>query len=103
MGYMIPPFLACKRYMKSDYRVERWLTGLDIGMATESASLLGYGLDQWRLESSSLLRDSNLYAHITAIDPTYTWDDKIWATGNGWMTYGLVRVVSHPVPVLVIR
>lgn len=70
---------------------------LDLGLATESSGLLWYALDQWRLEASSLLRTPhNLYAHITAVDASFTWDPKIWATGNGWMTYGLTRVVRVP-------
>lgn len=64
-------------------------------MTSEEPDLLKFALDQFAGESASLLaKDDNLYIHITALDPANTWDTRIWATGNGWMTYGLTRVVS---------
>lgn len=51
--------------------------------------LLSYGIDQWGLESSSLIDYStNLYRHINDFDA------HLWSTGNGWMLHGAVRVVS---------
>lgn len=51
-------------------------------------------LDQYALESSSILDpEHKMYRHIV-IEGEESWDGRIWATGNGWMTYGLVRVVS---------
>lgn len=68
MGYMIPPSLA---YL-----------GLDIS----DDSLLKKALEQFSLESSAMLdTDQLIYQHIPATDA------RLWATGNGWMTYGLMR------------
>ncbi|OXG29456.1 hypothetical protein C359_04851 [Cryptococcus neoformans Bt120] len=68
MGYMITPSLA---YL-----------GLDIS----DDSLLKKALEQFILESSAMLdTDQLIYQHIPATDA------RLWATGNGWMTYGLMR------------
>lgn len=72
MGYMIPPSLA---YL-----------GLDIS----NYDLLKKALKQFSLESSAMLdTDQQIYQHIPASDA------RLWATGNGWMTYGLMRDVSY--------
>ncbi|KIR41426.1 hypothetical protein I307_03974 [Cryptococcus deuterogattii 99/473] len=68
MGYMIPPSLA---YL-----------GLDIS----NYNLLKKALVQFSLESSAMLdTDQQIYQHIPASDA------RLWATGNGWMAYGLMR------------
>lgn len=70
---------------------------IDLGMTSEEPELLKFALEQFAGESASLLdKPTNLYRHITAIDEKNSWDPLIWATGNGWMTYGLTRVVSSP-------
>lgn len=69
---MIPPSLA---YL-----------GLDIS----NYNLLKKALAQFSLESSAMLdADQQIYQHIPASDA------RLWATGNGWMTYGLMRDVSY--------
>lgn len=71
MGYMIPPFPAY------------------LGLAASDNTLLQLGLEQWILESSALLdTDENLFRHVN------DWDARFWATGNGWMLYGLMRVLA---------
>ncbi|CAK9785697.1 hypothetical protein CC85DRAFT_288182 [Cutaneotrichosporon oleaginosum] len=70
-GYMIPPFLAY------------------LGLTTNNTQLLEQALDQWLLVSSALLdTNHNLYRHLN------TWDTRFWATGNGWMLAGLMRVLG---------
>ncbi|WVQ74275.1 hypothetical protein IAR50_003872 [Cryptococcus sp. DSM 104548] len=68
MGYMISPSLAY------------------LGLTTSNSDLLTKSLEQFTLESSALLETiHNIYLHI--LDG----DARLWATGNGWMTYGLMR------------
>jgi rhamnogalacturonyl hydrolase YesR len=70
-GYMIPPFLAY------------------LGLTTNNTELLEEALDQWLHTSAGLLDPSqNLYRHINTFDP------RFWATGNGWMLAGLMRVLG---------
>ncbi|GMK59287.1 hypothetical protein CspeluHIS016_0703020 [Cutaneotrichosporon spelunceum] len=70
-GYMVPPFLAY------------------LGLTTNNTALLEQALDQWLLTSSALLDTThNLYRHLN------TWDTRFWATGNGWMLAGLMRVLA---------
>ncbi|WVQ84673.1 hypothetical protein IAT38_006828 [Cryptococcus sp. DSM 104549] len=71
MGYMIPPSIA---YL-----------GLDI----TSYTLIKEAIDQFTHESAQMLNtDVNIYNHIP------NWDARLWATGNGWMTYGLMRDIA---------
>nr|XP_018260774.1 uncharacterized protein I303_06490 [Kwoniella dejecticola CBS 10117]OBR82932.1 hypothetical protein I303_06490 [Kwoniella dejecticola CBS 10117] len=76
MMYMIPPSLT---YM---------------GLSLSDEVYLQTGLEQWSLESQTLLDPSvNIYNHITG------WDMRLWATGNGWGVYGAIRNVSaHRLP-----
>ncbi|WWC64479.1 uncharacterized protein I303_107089 [Kwoniella dejecticola CBS 10117] len=68
MMYMIPPSLT---YM---------------GLSLSDEVYLQTGLEQWSLESQTLLDPSvNIYNHITG------WDMRLWATGNGWGVYGAIR------------
>lgn len=61
----------------------------DIGADTSKDDLLQVGIDQWQLESSALLdTTTDLYRHINDFDP------YIWATGNGWMLHGGMRVLA---------
>ncbi|BEJ12619.1 hypothetical protein CspHIS471_0210790 [Cutaneotrichosporon sp. HIS471] len=70
-GYMIPPFLAY------------------LGLTTNNTALLEQALDQWLLTSSALLdTNHNLFRHLN------TFDTRFWATGNGWMLAGLMRVLA---------
>lgn len=70
-GYMIPPFLAY------------------LGLTTHNTNLLKEALEQWTLTSSGLLDPAqNLYRHVNG------WDARFWATGNGWMLAGLMRVLA---------
>jgi len=68
-GYMIPPFMAF------------------LGLATKNPDLLEQALQQWTLTSDMLL-ENGLYFHTTTFDHGY------WATGNGWMLAGLMRVLA---------
>ncbi|GFZ48818.1 hypothetical protein JCM24511_06567 [Saitozyma sp. JCM 24511] len=71
MGFMIPPFPAY------------------LGLSTGNQALLNISLAQWLLESSALLDTTvNIFRHIN------DWDARLWATGNGWMLYGAVRVLA---------
>lgn len=71
MGFMISPFLAY------------------LGLTTNATQLLDEALTQWTDVSDAMLRtDTNLYIHVN------TWDQKFWATGNGWMLAGLMRVLA---------
>lgn len=45
---------------------------------------------QFEGESGYILKD-DLYQHVNQ-----AWGEVYWATGNGWMTYGLMRVVCPP-------
>jgi hypothetical protein len=72
-GYMIPPFIAY------------------LGLATGNADLLSQALDQWTCVSDTLLTGDNIYSHITQADFA---DTGLWATGNGWMLMGLMRVLA---------
>jgi hypothetical protein len=61
----------------------------DVGADTSKDDLLELGINQWLLESSALLdTDTNLYRHINDFDP------YAWATGNGWMLHGGMRVLA---------
>jgi rhamnogalacturonyl hydrolase YesR len=61
----------------------------DLGSDVSSDDLLRLGIDQWQLESSALLDPSTgLYRHINDFDPYF------WATGNGWMLHGGLRVLA---------
>jgi len=103
MGYMIPPFLA----RESSNRGERG-TALtpDLGLAANSTDLLKDAVYQFGNESGYILnqeanqedkqdktqektQETNIYQHVNQ-----KWGNQYWATGNGWMTYGLMRVVS---------
>ena len=75
MGYMIPPFLA---YL-----------GLFTSSLTGSPDYLSDAFSQWALESNELMDwNKGLYLHIP------DWDSRPWATGNGWMLGGFVRVLA---------
>ncbi|TYJ57918.1 hypothetical protein B9479_001273 [Cryptococcus floricola] len=68
MGYMVSPSLAY------------------LGLTTNSSDFLTKSLEQFTLESSALLETiHDVYLHIL------NWDASLWATGNGWMAYGLMR------------
>ncbi|WWC72107.1 uncharacterized protein I206_106067 [Kwoniella pini CBS 10737] len=68
MMYMIPPSLT---YM---------------GLSLSNEEYLHKGLEQWDLESKTLLNSTvNIYNHVTG------WDMRLWATGNGWAVYGAIR------------
>ena len=85
MGSMIPPYPACEI---SSISQTSQLT-LDIGADTSSDDLLSLAISQWQLESSALLDpSSDMYRHINDFDP------YIWATGNGWMVHGGMRVLA---------
>lgn len=57
-----------------------------LGLDISDDSLLKKALEQFILESSAMLdTDQLIYQHIPATDA------RLWATGNGWMTYGLMR------------
>jgi hypothetical protein len=57
-------------------------------LSTGNPALLNISLAQWLLESSALLdTTANIFRHIN------DWDARLWATGNGWMLYGAVRLV----------
>ena len=66
----------------------------DLGMATKSSDLLRGAINSFKNESRYILNpenkpETNIYLHVNQ-----DWGNKYWATGNGWMTYGLMRVVS---------
>jgi len=70
----------------------------DLGLATNSTDLLKDAMNQFRNESGYLLnqeknqektQETNIYQHVNQ-----EWGNQYWTTGNGWMTYGLMRVVS---------
>ena len=66
----------------------------DLGMATNSSDLLRDAIESFKNESRYILNpdeepETNIYLHVNQ-----DWGKKYWATGNGWMTYGLMRVVS---------
>jgi hypothetical protein len=57
---------------------------------TNRSDLLYKGLEQHRLQGGLIINeDAKMYKHVTD-----GWDEGFWSTGNGWMTYGLVRVVG---------
>jgi rhamnogalacturonyl hydrolase YesR len=86
MGYMVPPFLA----RGSQVFNRGGLLTIDLGMATNSSDLLRSALEQYELESNYILdEEAHLHRHVSQ-----DWGKGFWATGNGWMTYGLMRVVS---------
>lgn len=74
----------------------------DLGLATNSTELLEDAMKQFAGESGHILnqeknqednpekhQEPNIYQHVNQ-----KWGYPYWATGNGWMTYGLMRVVS---------
>jgi len=66
----------------------------DLGLAANSTDLLWDAINQFRNESGYILnidknQENNIYRHVNE-----DWGYPYWATGNGWMTYGLMRVVS---------
>ena len=70
----------------------------DLGIATNSSDLLKDAIDSFKNESRYILNpgnkpETNIYLHVNQ-----DWGNKYWATGNGWMTYGLMRVVSATQP-----
>ena len=70
-GYMIPPFLA------------------QLGMVSSSQAVLNDALSQWAIECNEMMDwNKGVFNHIPA------WDNKPWATGNGWMLMGFTRVVA---------
>lgn len=86
---MVPPFLA-REFRKLASSCGVMLT-TDLGMATNSSDLLKSALEQYELESNYVLdEDAHLFRHVSQ-----DWGKGFWATGNGWMTYGLVRVVRQ--------
>ncbi|KAL7424293.1 hypothetical protein Q5752_001883 [Cryptotrichosporon argae] len=71
MGYMIPPFLAY------------------LGLVRGQTTYLSQAIDQWFLESSSMLDTNvNIWRHVN------DWDARLWATGNGCMLAGGMRVIE---------
>ena len=86
---MVPPFLA-REFRKIALSCDVVLIA-DLGMATNSSDLLKSALEQYELESNYILdQDAHLFRHVSQ-----DWGKGFWATGNGWMTYGLVRVVRQ--------
>ncbi|GJE85437.1 glycoside hydrolase family 88 protein [Phanerochaete sordida] len=72
--YMVPPFLA------------------HYGVATRNASMLREAYNQIR-QYRALLRDAEtgLWRHMAL---GYSCDEGYWATGMGWVTGGIVRVLA---------
>ena len=97
MGYMIPPFLACKpRAWRSILNAGMGLTGVSSNTATGSQDLLGAALTQWLGESQQLLNTADhLFYHVKP------WAESYWSTGNGWMLMGGLRTVSPAAPPVV--
>lgn len=86
---MVPPFLA-RAFRKIASSCDVVLIS-DLGMATNSSDLLKSALEQYELESDYILdEDAHLFRHVSQ-----DWGKGFWATGNGWMTYGLVRIVRQ--------
>jgi hypothetical protein len=66
----------------------------DLGLVTNSTDLLKDAMKQFEGESGYILnvdkgQENNIYRHVNQ-----DWGYPYWATGNGWITYGLMRVVS---------
>jgi hypothetical protein len=63
---------------------------LDLGLATNSLKLLNSSAEQFVGESGHILdEEKNIYRHVNQ-----DWGYPFWATGNGWMMYGIMRVVN---------
>jgi rhamnogalacturonyl hydrolase YesR len=63
----------------------------DLGLATNSTDLLKDSVKQFVGESGHILdEEKNIYHHVNQD----WWGYPFWATGNGWMMYGIMRVVS---------
>jgi hypothetical protein len=63
---------------------------LDLGLATNSLKLLNSSVEQFVGESGHILdEEKNIYRHVNQ-----DWGYPFWATGNGWMMYGIMRVVN---------
>lgn len=74
---MVPPFLAT------------------YGAFTNNQTLLQIAYDQCRLYRDRLRRpvgNGALWAHIQG--GTGNLDPGLWATGNGWAAYGMLRVLA---------
>ena len=87
-GFMIPPFPPCGHLSPpTGHSLADPFS--DLGLVTSNDSLLDFGLTQWTLDASGLYDSSvQLFRHINDYDPNF------WATGNGWILYGGMRIVS---------
>jgi rhamnogalacturonyl hydrolase YesR len=87
MGYMIPPFIARESEVLISAKHQ---PTTDLGLVTNSSALLLNALKQHEWESGYIQDNkTDLYRHVNQ-----DWGQPFWATGDGWMTYGLMRVVS---------
>lgn len=74
---MVPPFLAY------------------YGFATSNQTLLQIAYDQCRLYRDALQDpDTKLWRHIVGGEGNGISDGGLWATGNGWVTGGMLRVAA---------
>lgn len=84
---MVPPFLA-RQFAVVNFRFVMLIS--DLGLATNTSDFLAKALQQYEWEAGYILdTEHSLYRHVSQ-----DWGQAFWATGNGWMTYGLMRVVS---------